>query len=129
MASTPHNSSRRVLGDLGVNKSLTPSKLTSPQTARKAALLNAPPVGTTYSPGKKRNIDEVDGAVVGEWRPGFIRDFMARRQEERERALLSVQEAEADSGNDDDTVGFQSIIFDFTELTFHGIVLRKRCER
>ncbi|KAI9796333.1 MAG: hypothetical protein M1835_004324 [Candelina submexicana] len=112
MASAQHNHTRRVLGDLGVNKSLTPSKLTSPQTAKKATLLDAPEIPITYSPRKKRSIDEVDGAVVEEWRPGMIRDFMRRRQAERERAQLNAKDVDADPSDDDDDMSSESAVND-----------------
>ncbi|KAI9703709.1 MAG: hypothetical protein M1836_007479 [Candelina mexicana] len=112
MASAQHNHTRRVLGDLGVNKSLTPSKLTSPQTAKKATLLDAPEIPISYTPRKKRSIDEVDGAVVEEWRPGLIRDFMARRQAERERAQLNANDVDADPSDDDDDMSSESAVND-----------------
>ncbi|KAI9720873.1 MAG: hypothetical protein M1812_002712 [Candelaria pacifica] len=112
MGSTPHNPTRRVLGDLGVNKSLTPSKLADPQTATKAKLLDAPAISVSLSPGKKRSINEVDGAVVGEWSPGLIREFMARRQEERERALLNAKDVDGGPSDDDSDMSSESAVSD-----------------
>lgn len=82
MATTTQQSTRRVLGDLGVNNSNTSTKLQSPKTAKAVASLEVPAPSLALSPGKKRSIHEVDGAAstTGEARSGAMGRFEALEQ-------------------------------------------------